>query len=201
MTEFIHHLIEQYGLLAVFIGCVAEGESAAILGGFFAHQHLFVLWHTMLAAGLGAFAGDTLFFILGRSFAEYPFVVRLRRRPGFRRAYRLVNTHPNIFVLSNRYIYGLRLVGGIAAGLSRIGMLRFVVLNAISSVIWAVLFSTIGYVFGLGAEHIVGKALARHEKLLIGLAIGLTVGVVAWLIARHLARKERDKEAREPGGA
>jgi membrane protein DedA with SNARE-associated domain len=197
MTEFVHHLIEQYGLIAVFLGCVAEGESAAILGGFFAHQHLFVLWHTVLAAALGAFAGDTLFFILGRSFAEHPFVVRLRKRPGFRRAYRLVNTHPNIFVLSNRYIYGLRLVGGIAAGLSRIGMLRFVVLNAISSMIWAVLFSGIGYVFGLGAEQIVGKALARHEKLLIGLAIGLTVAVIAWLIARYVARKEREKDARE----
>ncbi len=197
MTEFIHYLIEQYGLIAVFLGCVAEGESAAILGGFFAHQHLFVLWHTILAAALGAFAGDTLFFILGRSFAEYPFVVRLRKRPGFRRAYRLVNTHPNIFVLSNRYIYGLRLVGGVAAGLSRIGMMRFVILNAISSAIWAVLFSGIGYFFGLGAEQIVGKALARHEKLVIGLAIGLTVAVIAWLIARYMSRRERNKEARE----
>ena len=76
-------------------------------------------------------------------------------------------------------------------------MLRFVVLNAISSMIWAVLFSGIGYVFGLGAEQIVGKALARHEKLLIGLAIGLTVAVIAWLIARYVARKEREKDARE----
>ena len=76
-------------------------------------------------------------------------------------------------------------------------MVRFVVLNAISSMIWAILFSSIGYVFGLGAEQIVGKALARHEKLLIGLAIGLTVAVIAWLIARHVSRKERDKEVRE----
>ncbi|TIU08032.1 MAG: DedA family protein, partial [Mesorhizobium sp.] len=69
MTEAIHRLIEQYGLIAVFFGCVAEGESAAILGGFFAHQHIFVLWQAFLAAFLGAFAGDTAFFTLGRSFA------------------------------------------------------------------------------------------------------------------------------------
>ncbi|WP_137931018.1 DedA family protein [Mesorhizobium comanense] len=194
MTEAIHHFIEQYGLLAVFLGCVAEGESAAILGGFFAHQHVFVLWHTFVAASLGAFVGDTFFFILGRSFADNRHVVRLRRRPGFRRAYRLLNTHPNIFVLSNRYIYGMRLVGGIAAGLSTIPAPRFVVLNAISSVIWAMLFSTIGYVFGLGAEQIIGKALAHHERLLIGLGIGLTVAVLAWLAARHIARRERGRE-------
>jgi membrane protein DedA with SNARE-associated domain len=194
MTETIHHFVEQYGLLAVFLGCVAEGESAAILGGFFAHQHVFVLWHTFVAASLGAFVGDTFFFILGRSFADNRHVVRLRRRPGFRRAYRLLNTHPNIFVLSNRYIYGMRLVGGIAAGLSTIPAPRFVVLNAISSVIWAMLFSTIGYVFGLGAEQIIGKALAHHERLLIGLGIGLTVAILAWLAARHIARRERGRE-------
>ncbi|MBN9216964.1 MAG: DedA family protein [Mesorhizobium sp.] len=194
MTETIHHFVEQYGLLAVFLGCVAEGESAAILGGFFAHQHVFVLWHAFVAAALGAFVGDTFFFILGRSFADNRHVVRLRRRPGFRRAYRLLNTHPNIFVLSNRYIYGMRLVGGIAAGLSTIPAPRFIVLNAISSMVWAMLFSTIGYVFGLGAEQIIGKALAHHERLLIGLGIGLTVAVIAWLVARHIARRERGRE-------
>ncbi|MBZ9724763.1 DedA family protein [Mesorhizobium sp. CO1-1-7] len=194
MTEAIHHFIEQYGLLAVFLGCVAEGESAAILGGFFAHQHVFVLWHAFVAAALGAFAGDTFFFILGRSFADNRHVVRLRRRPGFRRAYRLLNTHPNIFVLSNRYVYGMRLVGGIAAGLSTIAAPRFVILNAISSVIWAVLFSTIGYVFGLGAEQLIGQALMRHERLFVGLGIGLAVAVLAWFVARHVAKRERDKE-------
>ncbi|UCI33345.1 DedA family protein [Mesorhizobium sp. B4-1-4] len=195
MTDTIHHFIEQYGLLAVFLGCVAEGESAAILGGFFAHQHIFVLWHAFVAAALGAFAGDTGFFILGRSFADHRYVVRLRRRPGFRRAYHLLNTHPNIFVLSNRYVYGMRLVGGIAAGLSRISMLRFVVLNAVSSTVWAILFGTIGYVFGLGAEQLIGKALARHERLLIGLGIGLAVAIIAWLVARHVASKERARES------
>ncbi|MER8885049.1 MULTISPECIES: DedA family protein [unclassified Mesorhizobium] len=193
MTEVIHRLIEQYGLVAVFLGCVAEGESAAILGGFFAHQHVFVPWQAFLAAALGAFGGDTLFFILGRSFADHKFVIRLRARPGFSHAYRLVTSHPNIFVLSNRYIYGLRLVGGIAAGLSGIAAARFIILNAISSVVWAALFCTVGYVFGLGAEHIVGQALARHERLLIALAIGLVVAILGWLASHFLAKKELRK--------
>lgn len=197
MSEAIHRLIEQYGLVAVFLGCVAEGESAAILGGFFAHQQIFVLWQTFVAAFLGAFAGDTFFFTLGRSFADHPYVRRLRRRPGFRRAYRLLNTHPNIFVLTNRYVYGMRLVGGIAAGLSTVSVARFVVLNAISSAVWAALFGTVGYVFGLGAERMVGQAFARHERLLIALAVGIAVAVLAWLVARHFAGKERAKDARE----
>ena len=197
MTEIVHHLIEQYGLIAVFLGCVAEGESAAILGGFFAHQHVFVLWKAFLAAAFGAFVGDTFFFVLGRSFADHPRVLKLKARPGFNHAYRLVSSHPNIFVLSNRYIYGLRLVGGVAAGFASISVPRFVILNAISSLVWAALFCTIGYVFGLGAERIVGQALHRHERLLIALAIGLVVAILAWLLARSIARKERAKDTRD----
>ncbi|TIM48698.1 DedA family protein [Mesorhizobium sp.] len=194
MTDAIHNLIEQYGLIAVFLGCVAEGESAALLGGFFAHQHVFVLWQAFLAAAVGAFFGDSFFFVLGRSFADHPFVVKLKGRPGFSHAYRLVSTHPDIFVLSNRFIYGLRLVGGIAAGLSGIAVTRFVILNAISSMVWAGLFTTIGYVFGLGAERVVGQALVRHERLLIALAIGLAAAILAWFIAHTIAKKERSKE-------
>ncbi|RUV28065.1 MULTISPECIES: DedA family protein [unclassified Mesorhizobium] len=194
MTDAIHHLVEQYGLIAVFLGCVAEGESAALLGGFFAHQHVFVLWQAFLAASIGAFVGDTLFFTLGRSFANHPLVIKLRGRPGFSHAYRLVSNHPDMFVLSNRFIYGLRLVGGIAAGLSGIAVTRFVILNVISSIVWAGLFTTIGYVFGLGAERIVGQALARHERLLIALAIGLAAAVLASFIAHTIAKKERSKE-------
>jgi membrane protein DedA with SNARE-associated domain len=194
MTEFIHHLIEQYGLIAVFLGCVAEGESAAILGGFFAHQHVFLLWHALAAAFLGAFAGDTFFFILGRSFSDHPRVVKLRKRPGFSHAYRMVRSHPNLFVLSNRYIYGMRLAGGIASGLSGISPLRFVALNAISSAVWAALFTGIGYVFGLGAEQIVGRALLHHQRVLIALGLGVAVAVIAFLVAHHVAGKERKRE-------
>jgi membrane protein DedA with SNARE-associated domain len=196
MTEFIHHLIEQYGLIAVFLGCVAEGESAAILGGFFAHQHVFVLWHAALAAFFGAFAGDTFFFVLGRSFEDHPRVLNLRRRPGFSHAYQMVRDHPSLFVLSNRYIYGMRLVGGIAAGLSGISPLRFVALNALSSAVWAALFTGLGYVFGLGAEQIVGRALLHHQRLLIALGIGLAVAAAAFLVAHHVAGRERRRENR-----
>lgn len=194
MTEIIHHLIEQYGLIAVFLGCLAEGESAAILGGFFAHQQVFVLWQTFVAAFLGAFIGDTAFFILGHSFADHPYVKRLSQRPGFSHAYSLVRAHPNLFVLSNRYIYGMRLVGGIAAGISGIAVPRFIALNAASAIVWSALFSGVGYVFGVSAEHIIGRALVHHERLLIALGIGVVVIVLAALVAHYFTRREQIKQ-------
>lgn len=189
MIETIHFLIEKYGLIAVFLGCVAEGESAAILAGFFAHQKVFHDWAAIGAAFLGAFTGDTLFFLAGRRFSSLGFVARLRDRPGFERAFRLVQDHPATFVLLNRYAYGFRLVGGVAAGLSKIPVPKFIVLNAISAAIWATLFCSIGYVFGLGAEQIIGAALHRHERLLLGLGIGAVIAAAGWGLARFLSRR------------
>ncbi|KQU69994.1 hypothetical protein ASC75_07590 [Aminobacter sp. DSM 101952] len=190
MIDTIHSLVERFGLLAVFVGCMAEGESVAILGGFFAHQQVFAPWQAFATAASGAFLGDTLFFVLGRRFSNHKWVRLLRRRPGFSHAYRMVQSHPYLFVLANRYIYGMRLAGGIAAGLSRIPVVAFLALNALSALAWAALFVSLGYVFGLGAEHIVGDALKGHQRLLIGLGIGVVVAVAGWLLARHVVKKE-----------
>lgn len=191
MTETIHLLVERYGLIAVFLGCLAEGESAAILGGFFAHQHIFAAWHAFGAAFLGAFFGDTLFFLAGRRFADHPWVARLRSKPGFSHAYALVREHPTLYVLGNRYVYGFRLVGGVAAGVSGIAVPKFVFLNALSALVWAAIFTGAGYVFGLGAEQIFGAALAKHERLLVGLGIGLVSTFAGWYVARRLVRRRR----------
>lgn len=189
MSDTIHALIEQYGLIAVFIGCVAEGETAAILSGFFSHQGVFVPWQAFLAVFLGAFGGDFCFFLCGRRFADKPFVQRFRQKPGFDRAFDLMHRHPALYVIGNRYVYGFRLVGGVAAGLSSIPAPTFVVLNAISAAVWTALFVGIGYIFGLSAEQFFGAALQKHHRLLVGLGIGIVVGFAGWYAAHHFSKR------------
>jgi membrane protein DedA with SNARE-associated domain len=191
MIDTIHELIERYGLIAIFAGTILEGETAAILGGFFAHQGLFSGFAAFLAAALGAFASDCLFFLLGRRFAGHPFVARLRAKPGFSHANAMLRAHPNVFIIANRFVYGMRLAGGVAAGLSEIGALRFVVLNAISALIWAAIFYALGYFFGLGAEALLGDLVHRHHRLLVGLGLGVVSLAAAWLLTRHFSARLR----------
>ena len=189
MIDAIHYLIERFGLIAVFVGCIAEGESAAILGGFFAHQGLFDGWKALLAAFLGSFLGDTSFFITGKYFSNSSLVAKVREKPAFAYACRMVQEHPAPYVLLNRYIYGFRLIGGIVAGLSNIALPQFLFLNAIASLVWAFLFIGIGYVFGLGAEQIIGAELARHERLLFGLGAVVLVAAAGWYASRKFNRR------------
>lgn len=185
MIDLLHTLVERYGLLAVFAGCLAEGESAAIFGGFFAHQRVFEVWATVAVAFTGAFLGDTALFLAGRRFADHPRVLALRSRRGFSQAHGMVERHPNIFILSNRFIWGLRMVGGVAAGLSSVPVPRFLALNAASALAWACIFVSIGYFFGLGAEHLIGDALVKHQRLLIGLALAAAVALTGLYVGRR----------------
>lgn len=59
-------LIQQYGYLAVAVGCLLEGETVLLLAGFAAHRG-YLAWPAVLAvAALAGFAGDMIFFLLGR---------------------------------------------------------------------------------------------------------------------------------------
>ncbi|UXS43002.1 DedA family protein (plasmid) [Agrobacterium tumefaciens] len=179
MADTIHFLVEKFGILAVFLGCIAEGESAAILGGFFAHQGVFEAWQVFAAAFAGSFLGDTLFFLAGKYFSDSAFVGKLHQKPAFAYARRMVQSHPVPYVLLNRYVYGFRLIGGVVAGLSDIGLRTFLILNAVAALVWATLFIGIGYIFGLGAEQVIGAELAKHERLLFGLGLGIAVAGAA----------------------
>lgn len=124
----------------------------------------------------------------------------LTRKPVFSTAMRRVADHPDAFVLTNRFVYGLRAVGGLAAGVSGIGVPRFVMLNAISSALWAALFVGFGYAFGLGAEAVVGAALVRHERLLGIVAIVLAGLAGGWAATRALSRRAGAR-LRNPAGS
>lgn len=185
MSSWFHTLVEQYGLIAVFLGCLAEGESAAIVAGFFAHQHVFVAWQAFATVFVGAFLGDAAFFAIGRRYATHDYVTRIRARPGFSHAYALVEKHPALYVLLNRYAYGFRVLGGVVAGLSAIPVPMFLVLNALSALIWATVFGGIGYFSGLGVEALLGDVLLHHQRLLIGVGLAVIATAAGVWLAHH----------------
>lgn len=187
LTEFV----QQYGLLAIFGGCIAEGESFAIMGGFLSHQGFFAPLNTYCVMFLGAFLGDTFLYLAGRFLSTSSWVDGIKQRPGFGRIFALVRTHPVKFIMLNRYAYGFRLIGGVASGLAKIAAPKFVALNALSSAIWAALFGGIGWFFGLGLEALIDRELHDHRKLIIGIAIGIVIAIVSAMGVRHYANKPR----------
>lgn len=189
MADTLHHFIEHFGLVAIFIGCLLEGETIAILGGFFAHQDVLVPWQVFATVYVGAFCGDALLFMVGKYFSAGSLVSRLEEKPAFAYAQRMVRKYPTPYVLLNRYVYGLRMIGGVVAGLAGIGTTKFLLLNAVATLVWASIFTGLGYVFGTAAEQIIGSELAKHQRLLVALGVAVLVAMTGLSLMHRMRRK------------
>ncbi|EAT4240088.1 DedA family protein [Salmonella enterica] len=184
----INTLITHYGYAALVIGSMAEGETVTLLGGVAAHQGLLKFPLVAAAVALGGMMGDQLLYLLGRCYGGKS----LRRFPRYhtkiRRAQKMIQRHPYLFVIGTRFMYGFRVVGPLLIGASRLPPKIFLPLNIVGALIWALLFTTLGY---LGGEviapwlHDLDQHL-RHGVWLI-LAIVLVVGVRWWLKRRGKA--------------
>ena len=175
----IESFIAQYGLAAIFLGAAFEGETSVVTGGLLAHQHLLPLVGSAVAAVTGSFFADQLFFFAGRHYRDTKRVRRIAEKPAFAKALDTLDRHPTIFILGFRFLYGLRTISPIAIGTSHIPARTFGVLNAISALVWGVLFTGIGYVFGDGLIELVDKFMPKQK--LVGVAI--LVAVAALVIA------------------
>lgn len=185
MNAALHQFITDYGLWAVLGGTFLEGESVVVFAGFLAHQHLLHLPYVMACAFAGSFAADQLLFYLGRRYRDHRYVRRIREKPAFERALALVDRYPHGFILSLRFLYGLRTVGPVALGMSSVPAMRFLILNAIAAVIWAVCFSLLGYAFGQTIESMLGRLHGVETKLAVAAGIGLVIGLAYHLIVRR----------------
>lgn len=172
-------LISSYGTIAVFLGCAAEGETAAFLGGIVAHRGLIGWGEIAIAAASGSFIADQAAFWTGRRMQSNARVKRLLQRPQAERVRRMLHENPRSFILGFRFVPGLRVVGPVAIGALDVGPLRFLALNAVSAIIWGAVFTGLGYHFGMAVEVILGRI---HILPLVGMA--LAAAAVAFGISR-----------------
>lgn len=162
-------LISNYGLFAVFLGGILEGETVFVLAAIAAQHGVLSLSSVFVVGAAGAFLGDQAWFLLARRRAKLRVLDRLMETSRMQRALDIIERHPTIFVLSFRFIYGLRTVGAVACGLSRIPATHFVLLNLAAALLWTALVLALGYLFGHAMEAAFGEIKRVEWKLLAGL--------------------------------
>jgi membrane protein DedA with SNARE-associated domain len=192
----IHQLIADHGAyfyLIVFVWTFLEGETIVLFAGFAAAQGLLRIEPLFLAACLGSFAGDQTYFWLGRHFGQ----AVLKRFPRFRKgvdaALKWVERYSAGFILTFRFIYGIRNFSSFALGLSAVNWRRFLWLNLFAAAMWAASFVALGYFLG----HAMRKALpeiARSVRLSMLVAL-IVVGIATWLL-HWLQRRRKDRAPR-----
>ncbi|HEY5220061.1 MAG TPA: VTT domain-containing protein [Gemmatimonadaceae bacterium] len=165
-----------------------------MIGGLAAHNGhlrfaLVVLW---VAAGV--WGADVLLYYLGRWRGRW-----LRERwPALRgvilRALRVVRRHPWRSSLAVRFAYGLRFTLPIACGAARLPLALYLIGSGISAFIWALTFTTAGWVVGRTT-----RALGWHPRIheLPFMIVLVLIGVLALLVARRRHVEDRTVEVLE----
>jgi membrane protein DedA with SNARE-associated domain len=189
MFADFEHLIRIYGVIAIFLGAAFEGEAAVTTGGYLAHRQLVDPFLAAAAAFAGSFMTDQIIFFFARYHREHRWIARVRHRPAFGRAIGFIERRPVLFCSAFRFIYGMRIAGPIAIGVSKVPARQFVILNAISAAIWASTFTYIGYRFGNAFEVLVSRIVS--DPWAITAAVITLCGVAAFIFIRHKSSARR----------
>ena len=148
-TASVVTLISRYGLLAVFGGSLIEGEGVLIVAATLSEQGVLDPVRVWLAASIGAWLGHLFWFTTGRAFRGRhltlgPAAFRARAET----AKRLIEARPVTAIFLLQYLYGLRLVGAIALGLTDLPLLRFASYQMVNCLVWAGVIGGVAYLLG-----------------------------------------------------
>ena len=175
----LEHIIETYGYLALVVGTFFEGETILIIGGFAAHRGYLSLPLVIASGFLGSLAGDQLFFFIGRKKGKGYLEKKPLWKPKIEKVHSLLERHQTSLIVGFRFFYGFRTVTPFVIGTSRVKTVRFIILNIIGALLWAMAIAGGGYLFGAAFEALLGSVRHIEAEIMIFLAC---VGAVIWII-------------------
>jgi membrane protein DedA with SNARE-associated domain len=175
-------LVQAYGLWAVAAGTFAEGETVLLLGGFFAHRGYMNPVSVWLVATAASFLGDQLWFWLGRERGRRMVGRWPRLAEGVDRADPYVSRHPMLAAVAVRFLYGFRLAGPVALGMTSMPAGAFALANLLGASLWALLFTALGWTFGLAATRVFDDV--RHHEGWLALVLAV-VSLAGWILWRR----------------
>ena len=175
----LEHLVAEYGSFGLFVGASLEGEGIAMLGGIMSHQHLIGVWPAIIALALGSFLADQVFFLLGHGGRNSAIVRSVQSSAAGGRVLTTFNAHPDVFAFSLRFLYGLRMAGAVTIGTTDYPWPRFILLNAISALLWSAAWVTLGYLFGQALAPLFERLSGLSHFVWAGGVVVLCVALVA----------------------
>ena len=184
-------LLQSHVYTAVFLGSLVEGETTVVLAGYAAHQGYASWWAVTLLAATINFCLDQGYYALGHWRGEWLLARLPQLRSGVERITPLLHRHRRWGTFGVRFMVGLRTAGPLALGMARVPWRDFVLFNGLGAVVWAAIFSALGYVFGNTIATALG-VIAHYEAQAVAAII---VAGLVWF-AYHRVRVAR--AARHP---
>jgi membrane protein DedA with SNARE-associated domain len=174
MESFLIH----YGLAAVALLAIVDGDVTLVLAGVVAHLGFFSLPAGIAAGSAGAFIGDTVCYTVGRTNKGWIQNTRLYRRMG-PRAENLLHRFGVGQLFAMRLVYGTRIATLILFGVRGVTFWRFALFDSLSCMAWATLLGLLGFALSKSAAWLVGEV--KSVEVAIAGALIVTVLVIVGL--------------------
>lgn len=184
----MEQFLEQYGLLALYLGMWVEGETVLVIAGFLVHQHMLHRWEALPVAILGALSVDHVLYLVGRYASGFKFLRKLKERAAATRVARLGESF--IVFMGVRYVYGTRSPYMFLVGAHGLSWPRFILREFPAVVSWCIVWLFFGQAFGNVMTVIYGRLHKHHLPwIVLALAVsGLSLGAYV-LLKRRQRRK------------
>lgn len=178
MTERLTALVSHYGLAAVFAGTFLEGEGVLVAAAILSGEGLLPPLSVWTTAACGAWFGHLTWFVVGRWLGRQQLQARWRWfDERLAQADRIIQHHPGRAIFILQYLYGTRMIGAAAFGLTHLSLGRFLWYQALNCLVWAALVGSIGYFMGEAG----GRFFQGWGKWLW---LAVSVVLVVWLLRR-----------------
>jgi membrane-associated protein len=156
--DFVNDLLYQYGLYAVFILVMLEGDITLLLAGVLAHSAFFGQYSFAQVLIWGTVAGcvsDNIAYFTGRGFHEGVRKFRFYRmaQP---RLQRLTYKFGTLSIFLSKYIYGLRWASCVFYGVGHMPYFRFLLVSFASCFVWGFVLAVAGYFFSGAVMNLIG---------------------------------------------
>ena len=173
---FVVMFLESILMLGYFIPAVA----ILLLVGSLVAMDMVSLWPALLGGALGAIAGSSFSFWLGRRYGERVWQTwPLRNYPrAVRRGRRLFDRHGATGLVLGRFSKPFRSLVPALAGTSRMSTRRFMTFNSMAIMVWSPAWVFAGMGVGVSVE-----ALPARGLLAAGLLLGLVL--IGWWAYRR----------------
>ena len=184
MEELFIGWLKEYGYPILFLWSILEGELGLIMGGIMAHTGDMNYFLAIFVAGLGGFAGDQIYFYIGR-FNKGLIQRKLHtQRRKFAIAHLLLKKYGWPLIFAQRYMYGLRTVIPMSIGITKYPAKEFAIINLISAWVWAFITITPAYFFG---AEILGLLRFAKEHWYFALPVA---GGILYAVHNYFVRLE-----------
>jgi membrane-associated protein len=182
---FVLLILLAFAEAAAFVGFVLPGETALIIGGVLAHSKVWPLWLFILCAVVGAIAGDSVGYEIGKHFGPRIKTTQFGKFVGAKRwklAEHIFAKYHGRAIFFGRAQALLRALVPALAGMNKVPYRTFLKWNAAGGIVFSTIVIVLGYEFA-NSLHSLEKYLKYWAVFFLGLVI-----VVVIILKRKLEK-------------